>query len=200
MDIFSLLNTGSREKGKNLLERVCCDKKDPPSVEYTIHGKDGQEMPVITNFRFFFENGLPEKAMAVVHDLTEIKKAEEEKKALEVKLHNAKKLESLGALAGGVAHDLNNILSGIVGYPDLLLLDIEADSPLRQPLLAIQKSGQKAAEIVQDLLTLARRSVASKNVVSLNQIVNDFIASPEYRKIVGDRFGDLQYHSGNKTF
>ena len=125
--------------------------------------------------------------MTVVHDLTAIKKAEEEKKVLEIKLQNAKKLESLGTLAGGVAHDLNNILSGIVSYPDLLLLDIEEDSPLREPLLTIKKSGEKAAEIVQDLLTLARRSVAAKKVINLNQIVNDFITSPEYRKIIGDQ-------------
>ena len=63
--------------------------------------------------------------MTVVHDLTAIKKSEEEKKVLEIKLERAKKLESLGTLAGGVAHDRNNILSGIVSYPDLLLYDIE---------------------------------------------------------------------------
>jgi two-component system cell cycle sensor histidine kinase/response regulator CckA len=129
--------------------------------------------------------------MGVTRDVSERKKAEEEKEMLETKLRNAKKLESLGTLAGGVAHDLNNILSGIVSYPDLLLLDLDEDSPLREPLLTIQKSGEKAAEIVQDLLTLTRRSVASKKVVSLNQIIEDFVASPEYGKIVGE--------SGNLT-
>ncbi len=132
------------------------------------------------------QSGAPTAVMGVTRDVSERKKAEEEKKDLEIKLRNAKKLESLGTLAGGVAHDLNNILSGIVGYPDLLLMDIEENSPLREPLLTIQKSGERAAEIVQDLLTLTRRSVASKKVVSLNQIVKDFIASPEYGKIVGE--------------
>jgi CheY-like chemotaxis protein len=86
-----------------------------------------------------------------------------------------------------VAHDLNNILSGIVSYPDLLLMDIEADSPLRQPLLRIKRSGQKAAEIVQDLLTLARRNVATKKVINLSGLVTTFLVSPEYRQIVADR-------------
>jgi signal transduction histidine kinase len=100
--------------------------------------------------------------MSVVHDLTRIREAQEEKRKLEIKLQNAQKLESLGTLAGGVAHDLNNILSGIVSYPELLLLDLEPDSPLRGPLQAIKASGDKAAEIVQDLLTLARRGVAAR--------------------------------------
>jgi PAS domain S-box-containing protein len=132
-------------------------------------------------------SGAPTAILGVTRDIAERKKAEEEKKALEVKLQNAQKLEALGTLAGGVAHDLNNILSGIVSYPDLLLLDIEENSPLRKPLMVIKRSGEKAAEIVQDLLTLARRNVAHKELVNLNQIVTDFIASPEYSKIMYDR-------------
>jgi signal transduction histidine kinase len=100
------------------------------------------------NTKFFYKAGIPQKAMAVVHDLTAIREAEEERKNLEAKLHHAKKLESVGTLAGGVAHDLNNILSGIVSYPDLLLLDMPSDHPLREPLLKIKKSGEKAADIV----------------------------------------------------
>ncbi|MBN1102961.1 MAG: PAS domain S-box protein [Deltaproteobacteria bacterium] len=187
MDLLSLLNAESREKVKKLFEQVYSGETNPPPAEYTIRGKNGQEMCVITNTRFFFRDGVPKKAMTVVHDLTDIRRAEQERKLLEVKLQNAKKLELLGTLAGGVAHDLNNILSGIVSYPDLLLLDIEADSPLREPLLSIKNSGQRAAEMVQDLLTLARRGVASRKVINLNQIVRDFIASPEWRRLVGDR-------------
>lgn len=72
-----------------------------------------------------------------------------------------------------MAHDLNNILSGIVSYPDQVLMDIDAHSPLRKPLLDIKKSGQKAAAIVQDLQTLARRNVASKRVIDINKIISD---------------------------
>jgi PAS domain S-box-containing protein len=107
-------------------------------------------------------------------------------KLLEEQLQRAQKMEALGTLAGGVAHDLNNILSGIVSYPDLLLYDLDPDSPLRGPLTTIKKSGQKAAEIVQDLLTLARRSVSTKKVVDLNKTVQDFLSSPEYRDIIAE--------------
>jgi PAS domain S-box-containing protein len=132
------------------------------------------------------ENGLPVAVQGAARDVTQRIKAEKEKQALEAKLQNARKLESLGTLAGGVAHDLNNILSGIISYPDLLLLDIEEGSPLREPLLAIKKSGLKASEIVQDLLTLARRGVAVKKTLSLTSIVGDFIASPEYRGLMDE--------------
>jgi len=98
-------------------------------------------------------------------------------------LRRAQKMESLGLLAGGVAHDLNNVLSGIVSYPELLLLDLPADSPLRNPVKTIQKSGQQAAEIVQDLLTLARRGVISVEVLNLNRMVTEYLHSPEFKKM-----------------
>jgi len=109
-------------------------------------------------------------------DITDMKK-------LESQLLQAQKMEAIGTLAGGVAHDLNNILSGLVSYPELLLMDIPADSPLRKPILTIQDSGQKAAVIVQDLLTLARRGVAITEVVNLNDIVYDHLDSPEHEKL-----------------
>ena len=183
LDAFEILSEESKETLNNLIEEVFSNKPSELSAEYRLRGKDGREFWVLSNARFFYENGLPKRAMAVVHDLTEIRRAEEERRQLEIKLQNAKKLESLGTLAGGVAHDLNNILSGVVSYPDLLLLDLEKESPLRAPLMTIKRSGEKAAEIVQDLLTLARRGVETRKVVSLNRIVHDFLESPEYDKI-----------------
>lgn len=66
-------------------------------------------------------------------------------------------METVGRVAAGVAHDLNNILSGIVTYPELLLLDLDRDDPMYQPLETVRVSGLKAAAIVDDLLTLSRR-------------------------------------------
>lgn len=176
---LDLLNEESRKKLDDLVARVSQGQKELPPVEYQIKAKNGREFWVLSNAKFFYENGVPKRAMSVIHDLTDIRKAEAEKRRLEIKLQNAQKLESLGTLAGGVAHDLNNILGGIVTYPELLLLDLEPDSPLRDPLLAIKRSGQKAAEIVQDLLTLARRGVSIKKTLNLNRIVDEFVNSPE---------------------
>jgi signal transduction histidine kinase/ActR/RegA family two-component response regulator len=109
---------------------------------------------------------------------------ERQRLELQQSLERSKKMESLGVLAGGVAHDLNNVLSGIVSYPDLLLHDMADDHPLRQAVLTIRDSGLRAAQIVQDLLTLARRGVVKREVVSLNRLIEDYCRSPEYRKFL----------------
>jgi len=116
-------------------------------------------------------------------DMTDLYKVEQEKRDLEEKLVRAEKMEAIGLLAGGVAHDLNNILTGIVSYPDLLLLEIPEDSPLRRPIVTIQESGLKAAAIVQDLLTLARRGVIKSEIANLNELINDYLKSLEYEKL-----------------
>jgi len=107
-----------------------------------------------------------------------------EAKRLEAELQRAKKMEAIGLLAGGVAHDLNNILSGIVSYPELLLLDLPSESPLVKPIATIKKSGEMAAAIVQDLLTMARRGVAVSEVVNLNQIVAEQMKSLEFKNLM----------------
>ncbi len=116
-------------------------------------------------------------------DITTKINAEQEKKELKEKLAIAEKMELVGTLAGGVAHDLNNILSGVVSYPDLLLMDMKEDNPIYKPLVIIQQSGMKAAAIVQDMLTLTRRGVVVKNIVDLNTIIQDFLKSPEFKKL-----------------
>ena len=116
-------------------------------------------------------------------EIEERKKAEQERSRLETELSRAQKMEVLGRLAGGVAHDLNNVLSGIVSYPDLLLIDLPAESPLRNPLKSIKKSGERAAAIVQDLLALARRGVMVKKLISLNDVLEEYFQSPEYKRL-----------------
>lgn len=128
-------------------------------------------------------DGSLSEVLCVGNDITARKKAEQEKKQLETQLIRAQKMEAIGSLAGGVAHDLNNILSGITSYPELLLMEIPEGSPMRKAILTIKKSGDKAAAIVQDLLTLARRGVNISNVVDPNTIVKDYMESPEFRKL-----------------
>ncbi|MBN1103660.1 MAG: PAS domain S-box protein [Deltaproteobacteria bacterium] len=119
-----------------------------------------------------------------IRDLTEQKAAERDRKQFEAQIQRGQKMEAIGALAGGVAHDLNNVLSGLVSYPELLLMDLPDHSPLRKPILTIQKSGEKAAAIVQDLLTLARRGVSVMEVVNLNDLVSEYLRSPEYERLI----------------
>ncbi len=125
-----------------------------------------------------------------IHELSE---KELESQRLTAQLQRAEKMEAIGTLAGGVAHDLNNILSGIVSYPELLLLDLPEDSPYRKTILTIKESGQKAATIVQDLLTLARRGVAVKDITNLNHLVTDYLSSPEHDKLKS-LYCDIQFN------
>jgi len=105
----------------------------------------------------------------------------EEKRNMESELRQSQKMKALGLLAGGVAHDLNNILSGIVNYPQLLLLQLPEKSDLRGPILEIQHSGERAAEVVADLLTVARGLASKKECHDLNSLVREYLNSPEYK-------------------
>jgi len=122
--------------------------------------------------------------ISVIHDISKRKKLEDDRIQTLKQLQQAQKMEALGLLAGGVAHDLNNVLSGLVSYPELLLLDLPKDSPFRDAILTIKDSGKKAAFIVDDLLMLARRGVPSIKIINLNNIINDYLRSPEYQALI----------------
>jgi len=111
----------------------------------------------------------------------ELQKEIGERQKAEERLVRAEKLEMIGTLAGGVAHDLNNILSGIVSYPDLLLIKLPPNHPMYPALRTIKESGEKAAAIVQDLLTLARRGINVREPVNLNQLLEEYLSSPEFQ-------------------
>jgi PAS domain S-box-containing protein len=178
IDLKMYVNPSDRDR----LVKTLKEKGEVNGMEFQIRNKDGTISDVLFSarpIRFDDEDCL----IAVVSDISQRKRAEWEKARLERKLTHAQKMEAIGTLAGGVAHDLNNILSGIVSYPELLLLDLPEDSRLRKPILTIKESGQKAAAIVQDLLTLARRGVEITEVVNLNHIISKYLKSPEHERL-----------------
>ena len=123
----------------------------------------------------------------LVAEYAQREKAEGERRELEAHLAKARKMEALGLLAGGVAHDLNNTLGPLVGYPELLLAKLPDDSPLRKMVEKIGHSAQDAASVIQDLLTMARRGRYEMQPVSLGDIVRDFLESPAYMRFVGEK-------------
>ena len=160
---------------KRQFGRVLSGKLEPQA--YRVRKKDGSHCWVEVSSRPVYRNDMPVGVQGVLTDITE-------KKHLEAKLNQAHKMEAIGTLAGGVAHDLNNILSGLVSYPQLVLMELPEDSPIRSSILVIQESGEKAAAIVQDLLTLARRGVSTTKVVNLNNIIEEYLKSPEHNHLV----------------
>ncbi len=161
------------------------DVRIPQQLEHQIRYADGSIGYV--SIRYFIikdaDNGKTVNIYGVNQDITDRKRAEEKLRESEEKLARSRKMESLGLLAGGVAHDLNNILSGITSYPELLLLNMPEDDGFRKPLELIQDSGNKAAAIVQDLLTTARGVASAKEPLSLNQMVEEYLISPEFAKL-----------------
>jgi PAS domain S-box-containing protein len=119
----------------------------------------------------------------IVVDITDSMQAAEALRENKEKLARSKKMESLGLLAGGVAHDLNNVLSGIVSYPDLLLLKLPENSPFRESIETIKESGDRAVAIVQDLLTVARGVATTKEPLNLNDLIGDYLHSPEFDEL-----------------
>ncbi len=142
------------------------------------------------NVRFFIirdDSGEAVKVRGVMQDITEHILIEKKMKENEEKLNRSMKMESLGLLAGGVAHDLNNVLAGIVSYPDLLIMEAPDNEKIKKFARAIRESGNRAVAIVQDLLTIARGVASVKEPLNLNKIIRDYIRSPEHEKL-------KQYH------
>ena len=124
-------------------------------------------------------SGNPQGFRGIVTDITDRKHEEGEKRSLQ----RAEKMEALGTLAGGVAHDLNNVLGVLVGYSELLLQNIPQGSPFQRHAMQIFKGSQRAAAIIQDLLTLTRRGVLVSETLNLNRIISDFLQMPEFEAI-----------------
>ena len=150
----------------------------------TVHTKNlGKRILHTKKIPVLDQENNPEYLLGISEDITERIQSAEAQEELKRKLHRAERMEAIGLMAGGVAHDLNNILSGIVNYPEILLLNLPDDSALRQPLEAIHQSGLRVAAVVSDLLTVARGAACVKESCSLNDIVEEYLESPEFRNL-----------------
>lgn len=117
------------------------------------------------------------------HDITQRVEAEEVRRELGEKLQRAERMESLGILAGGVAHDLNNMLGPIVGYSELLLRELPPESKTATKVRKITKSAEDAAAVISDLLTLARRGRYELKPLQLTDVINGYLESPSFERL-----------------
>lgn len=130
-----------------------------------LHYKDGQ--------RVFF-----------LRDLTDKKLSEEANKKLQLQFAQAQKLESIGRLAGGVAHDFNNMLSVILGYTDLALKKLDSTQPLYDDLKEVHRAATRSADLTQQLLAFARRQIAEPKVLDLNLAIGEMLKL--LRRLIGE--------------
>jgi len=120
----------------------------------------------------------------IFRDITERKKAEEEREKLEAQFRQAQKMESVGRLAGGVAHDFNNMLQIILGHSEMALGETAADSPLREDLLEIQKAANRSADLTRQLLAFARKQTVIPRVLDLNETLEGMLKM--LRRLIGE--------------
>lgn len=117
-------------------------------------------------------------------DITERKKEEKDREKLQDQLAQAQKMESVGRLAGGVAHDFNNMLSVILGYTEMALNQISPDQPLYAELKEIQKATERSANLTQQLLAFARKQTINPRVLDLNSTVGSMLKM--IKRLIGE--------------
>lgn len=174
-NFFQLIQADEREEAKRNFQNTL---KGEPSklIEYIAIGQKESIYPILIHSSPITNNSKVSGARMVVIDITE-------RQLLEEQLNRDQKMKAIGLMAGGVAHDLNNILSGIVSYPELLLLKMDKENDLRPSLEAIRRSGLEASEVVSDLLTVARGIAANKENKSLNVLIQAYLDSTDFQQL-----------------
>jgi two-component system, cell cycle sensor histidine kinase and response regulator CckA len=164
-----------------------CASGDVGEAEYRIVSKTGEELWVRSSCWPVRGGSGKHGLQGVWMDVTRRKKEEAARTEFLERLRRAEKIEALGIVAGAVAHDLNNALGILVGYAELLLHDLPAGSHLREHASNIVEGGERAAAIVQDLVSMARKGGPAGQTVNLNAIVGQYVKSPEFAALTGTR-------------
>jgi two-component system, cell cycle sensor histidine kinase and response regulator CckA len=177
-NIFDLMSTDNREARWRYFAGVQKDAA-PCFFEDESEGRiwSSAIYPVLNT------SGVVNRMVLFGRDITERKMADRKQKELEERLQRAEKMEALGLLSGGVAHDLNNILGVVLGYSELLVSQIKETGPIKTYAEKIMESSERAAAVIQDMLTLARRGVQNRYTLILNDVIRDFLKTPEFQNI-----------------
>ena len=138
-----------------------------------------------------WEDGIMTEHLAIVSDITERKRAEKEKAKLEAQILQAQKMESVGRLAGGVAHDFNNMLGVIIGHSELALSQLNPDQPLYEDLTEIRNAAERSTSLTRQLLAYARKQTAAPRVLDLNQTVTSMLNM--LQRLIGENI-NLNWH------
>ena len=155
----------------NALEGVSWEETD-----MTLLRKNGTSFIGSVNASVYYDaSGKPNAFISVTHDITERKRAEDEKRKLEEQLRLVQKMEAIGQLAGGIAHDFNNILGAVIGYTELALEESSVGDRPRLYLEQIHKAGERARDLVMQILTFSRKQEQKRKPVLVTPIIKEVI-------------------------
>jgi PAS domain S-box-containing protein len=155
-----------------------------PSGELLLMHKDGSRVPVISHHTIVDVPGRERELFCLDIDITERKQAAAEREKLQEQLNQAQKMEAVGRLAGGVAHDFNNMLGVILGYVEFAFEKIDSSQDLYSDLKEIQKAAQRSADLTKQLLTFARKQIVAPKVLDLNDTVDSMLKM--LRRLIGE--------------
>lgn len=152
-------------------------KPGTAAVEFRMQCKDGSWKPILGRGMVVSRDGAgkPVRMIGTNTDLTDRKKAEDERHSMELQMLQVQKLESLGVLAGGIAHDFNNILTAIIGNADLALMRISKQSPAVDNLQRIEMAAARAADLAKQMLAYSGKGRFVIENINLNTLLEDML-------------------------
>jgi two-component system cell cycle sensor histidine kinase/response regulator CckA len=197
--VFRLVHAVSGQVPENPIRRAIQDNRVVTLGEQMLlKTKEGVDLPVEDTAAPIVNNGRVVGAVLVFRDVSERQKAEAALRKSEDQLHKAQKLEAIGRLAGGVAHDVNNMMTVVVGYAELLLREVDARDPKHRVLLEMRRAANRSADIARQLLAVGRRQLLQPAVAEIGKLVDDIC--PLVRQLLGTGIElRCEVESGNAT-
>ncbi|MEW6586304.1 MAG: PAS domain S-box protein [Nitrospirota bacterium] len=195
MTPFDFMPPDEARRVAAIFSKIAASKEPIKDLENWNIRTDGKRICLLTNgVPILDKEGNLKGYRGVDQDITDRKQAEEEKKKLTAQLVQAQKLESVGRLAGGVAHEFNNMLGVILGYAEMAMSQINPEEPVQEDLKEIKKAANRSAEIARQLLTYARRQIISPKILDLNKTISGMINM--LRRLIGENI-DLVWRPGS---
>ncbi|MBN2297740.1 MAG: PAS domain S-box protein, partial [Deltaproteobacteria bacterium] len=174
MNYKQYLDDANAKKVFDMFHNVYLTGLPTKAFDWEMKNKNGEKMYVEASVALMKNSkDIPVGFRGIVRDITERKEAENERDRYEMRLSQAQKMEAIGTLAGGIAHDFNNMLSAIIGYTELVKIDLPEESRARMNLDQVLKAGMRARELVAQILSFSRKFKAERESVKVGLIINE---------------------------
>jgi len=183
ISIFDIIHEDSREHCMEIFKQVMSGKKTD-NLEAKFKAKDGRTVIVEGSASCRIENGKPVVTYGIFHDITDLKSAEKQKQNLQNQLLQSQKMEAIGNLAGGVAHDFNNILTVIKGNTELGLMKLDKGNPLYPDMTQVKEAADRAANLTRQLLIYGRRQPMDFAQLDINKTIKNLLKM--LKRLIGE--------------